>query len=88
MTLELIRTSCRPVARGRAIVLGGVVALVCSACASEEVASSPAGAGMPPSMTSAYAPPKPQASSAPLGYPFASGASLPTAAANAPTVTR
>ena len=87
MTIELIRTSSRPVARWRAIVLGGVAALACSACASEEVATAPASAGMPPMMGASNDPAK-QVASAPLGYQFSSGASLPTAAANAPTVTR
>jgi hypothetical protein len=90
MTLELIRNASHVVAQGRAIALGGVVALFCSACASEEtVATVPAGSGMtPPMMAAANDPPK-QAASAPLGYPWATnGASLPSAVAKAPTVTR
>jgi hypothetical protein len=90
MTLELIRTASRRITQGRAIVLGGIVALVCSACASEEtVATVPAGSGMTPPMMAAANDPARQAASAPLGYPWATnGASLPSAVAKAPTVTR
>ena len=89
MSLESIRIAPRPIGQGRAILLGAVVALACSACASEEtVATAPAG-GMVPPMAAANDPPKRVASSPPLGYPWAnSGPSLPTASANAPTVTR
>lgn len=82
--------STRIAPRGRLIVLGGLVALACSACASEEiVATMPAGNMAPPPMTAANDPSKTVAS-APLGYPWmnGSGPSLPSAIAKAPVVTR
>ena len=90
MSLETIRIAPRLVGRGRAILLGAVAALACSACASEEtVATVPYSGGTPPTMAAANDPPKQVASSPPLGYPWATnGPSLPTASANAPTVTR
>jgi len=88
MILELIQIAPRLASRGRAIALGAVVALACSACASEEkVTASPQSGGVP-TMTAANDPPR-QVASAPLGYPWATnGPSLPSAVANAPTVTR
>ena len=89
MIFELIRTAPRLDVRGRAFALWAVVALASSGCASERtVATVPAGGGMPPVMAAANDPPKAKVASAPLGYPWATGASLPTASAGAPTVTR
>jgi hypothetical protein len=85
MTLGLIRIAPRLVGQGRVIVLGAVVALVCSACASEQtVATMPA--GRTASMISANDPTK-QVASAPLGYPQVTGggASLPSESPYSPT---
>ena len=84
MSLELIRNVG---GRGRALGLGAIVALACSACASEEVASVPAGAGYaPPVMATSDSPKK--VAAAPMGYPWMNpgGPSLPTASANAPVI--
>jgi hypothetical protein len=71
--------------RRRALTLGALAALIVPACASDRgqtVASGPAGNGMaPPAVASGNAP---KTASAPLGYPWAAGASLPTASAKAP----
>ena len=89
MSLESIRIAPRTFNRGRAIVLGAVAALACSACASEETVATVPYGGAPPAMAAANDPPKKVASSPPLGYPWAnSGPSLSTASANAPTATR
>ena len=90
MSPETIRITPRLISRGRAIALGALAALACSACASEEtVATVPYNGGMAPTMAAANDPAKQVASKPPLGYPWANnGPSLPTASANAPTVTR
>ena len=71
--------------RRRAVVLGALAALIVPACASdrgETVASVPPGMAMPP--TTAASGDTPRTASAPPGYPWATGASLPTAIARAP----
>jgi hypothetical protein len=72
-------------ARRGAVVVGALAALIVPACASDRggtVASVPPGMGMArPAVASGDAP---KTASAPLGYPWAAGASLPTAIAKAP----
>ena len=71
--------------RRRALALGALAALIVPACASEHgqtVASVPPGMAMPP--TAGASGDAPKTASAPLGYPWATGASLPTAIARAP----
>lgn len=73
-------------ARRRAVALGALAALIVPACASdrgETVATVPAGIGAAPPPMAASAD-GPRTASAPLGYPWATGASLPTATAKAP----
>jgi hypothetical protein len=70
--------------RRRALTLGALAALIVPACASDRgqtVATVPANGMAPPAMASGNAP---KTASAPLGYPWAAGASLPTASAKAP----
>jgi hypothetical protein len=90
MSLDLIRNVG---GRGRALGLGAIVALACSACASEEVATAPYNGGMPPATAPAMAASdsssaKKVAAAPPMAYPWmnAGGPSLPTASANAPVV--
>jgi hypothetical protein len=71
--------------RRRAVALGALAALLVPACASEHgqtVATVPPGMAMPP--TSGASGDAPKADSAPPGYPWATGASLPTNIAKAP----
>ena len=77
--------STRLAARACLIPLAAAAALLIPACASEQtVATMPASAPMVAAET-----PKTQVASAPLGYPWATaGASLSTASAKAPSVTR
>jgi hypothetical protein len=73
-----------PNLRRRAVALGALAALIVPACASDRgqtVATVPANGMAPPAMAAGEAP---KTASAPLGYPWATGASLPTATAKAP----
>jgi hypothetical protein len=75
-----------PNARRRALALGALATLIVPACASdrgETVARVPAGTGTAPPPMAASAG-GPRTASAPPGYPWAGGASLPTAIARAP----
>ncbi len=89
MTLGSTRTVTRPAtgSRARVLIVGAIAALACSACASdrgETVATAPAGVG--PAMAAGPGSTR-VASSAPLGYPWATGGpSLPTASARAPVI--
>jgi hypothetical protein len=90
MTLEVIRTAPRLVARGRAIMLGAAVSLVCSACASEDQVATTPEYDMP--SMAAYKPPKPPqqqvATASPSSPQPTDGASLTSGVANAPAFTR
>ncbi len=91
MSLALIRNVG---GRGRALGLGAIVAVACSACASEEVATAPYNGGMPPAAAPVMAASdsasakKVAAGTPPMGYPWMNtgGPSLPTASANAPVI--
>ena len=69
MPLESIRITPCLANRGRTIALSALVALACSACASEETVSTVPNGGMPPMMSDSNEPTNRVASTATLSYP-------------------